>query len=63
MDFCTSPLSSDIKAIKEVDAYWHAVSQVMDLSDSALRYPLLRKLAKAILMEVLTLSDFLVILV
>ena len=36
MDFCTSPLSSDIIAIKEVDAYWHAVSQVKDLSDSAL---------------------------
>ena len=49
MDFCTSPLSSDIKAIKEVDAYWHAVSQVKDLSDSALRYPLLTKLVKAIL--------------
>ena len=49
MDFFTSPLSSDIKAIKEVDAYWHAVSQVKDVSDSALRYLFLTKLVKAIL--------------
>ena len=48
MDFCTSPLC-DIKAIIEVDANWRAVSQVKDLSDSALRYPLLTKLAKVIL--------------
>ena len=49
MDFCTSPLTSDIKGTKEVDTYWHAVSQVKDLSESALRYPLLTRLAEAVL--------------
>ena len=49
MDFCTLPMPSDVKAIKEVDAYWHAVSQVKDLSDSDLRYPLLTRFVKAIL--------------
>ena len=43
MDYCTSTLSPSIKAIPEVDLYWHAIR------DKASRYPQLSTLAKAIL--------------
>ena len=65
MDFCTSPLTSDIKGIKEVDTYWHAVSQVKDQSESALDILCLQglpKLSSSFLMEMLTLSAYSVIL-
>ena len=49
MDFCTSPLPSEVKAVKEVDLYWHMVGKIKDLSAVELRYLVLTRLAKAIL--------------
>lgn len=50
MDFCTSPMTSELKAVKEVDKYWHLVGQLSDFSEvKQMRYPLLTRLAKAIL--------------
>ncbi len=49
MDYCMATLPSSVKNIVEVDTYWHAVSQIRDISGSEYRYPTLTKLAKAIL--------------
>ena len=49
MDYCVSPLPANVKCIRYVDAYWHAVSQIMDLSGQCACYPTVTQLAKAIL--------------
>ena len=49
MDYCTSTLSPSIKAIPEVDLYWHAISKLKEITNKASRYPQLSTLAKAIL--------------
>ena len=48
MDFCTSPLPPKVTAIREVDKYWHAISQIKDCLETEYRSTL-AKLAKAIL--------------
>ena len=49
MHYCTSPLPLDVKALTEVDEFWHAVGNVQDLAGTGSRYPTLARLAKAIL--------------
>ena len=50
MDFCTSDLSLELHHTSEtaVDAYWNEVGQVRDITGHQ-RFPLLTRLAKAIL--------------
>ena len=49
MDYCMATLPSSVKNTVEVDRYWHAVSQIRDISGTEYRYPTLTRLAKAIL--------------
>ena len=49
MHYCTSPLPVDVKALTEVDEFWHAVGNVQDLAGTGSRHPTLARLAKAIL--------------
>lgn len=49
MDFCTTPLSPKFNAVKEVDRYWCLVGQLRDITGSNFKYPVLSRLAKAIL--------------
>ena len=49
MDFCMSPLPPKVMAIREVDKYWHAISQIKDCLETEYRYSTLVKLSKAIL--------------
>ena len=46
LDFCMSPITSEIRAVKN---YWHMISLIKELSGVELRYPVLTRLAKAIL--------------
>ena len=48
MDYCMLPLPVSIKTEKAVDKFWHAVSEIQDISGQK-RYPILTKLAKAVL--------------
>ena len=50
MDYCTSELLPDITPVlrNEIDVYWHRIGQVEDMSGK-LRYPLLTRLAKSVL--------------
>ena len=50
MDYCTSELPSDFTqaSTHEVDTYWHAIGQLKD-TDAKVRYPLLTRLAKSVL--------------
>ena len=50
MDYCTSELPPQFTklATAEIDTYWHRVAQITD-SLGKLRYPLLTKLAKSVL--------------
>ena len=48
MDYCMLPLPVSIKTEKAVDKFWHAVSEIQDISGPK-RYPILTKLAKAII--------------
>ena len=50
MDYCTSELSPDITPVlrNDIDVYWHRIGQVEDMSGK-LRYPLLTRLAKSVL--------------
>ena len=47
MDFCTSPLSPKFNTVKEVDR--SLIGQIRDITDTDFKYPVLSKLAKAIL--------------
>ena len=38
MDFCMSPLPPKVKAITEVDKYWHAISQIKDCLETEYPY-------------------------
>ena len=50
MDYCTSQLPPDFgrESVNEIDTYWYRVGQLKDASGMQL-YPLLAKLAKAVL--------------
>ena len=48
MDYCMLPLPVSIKTEEAVDKFWHAVSEIQDISGQK-RYPILTKLAKAVL--------------
>ena len=50
MDYCTSELPPELIPLntKEIDVYWHRIGLISDASGQ-LRYPLLSKLAKAVL--------------
>lgn len=50
MDYCTSELPPDFTPVSsnEIDLYWHRIGQVEDMAGK-LRYPLLTRLAKSVL--------------
>ena len=50
MDYCTSELPPDFTptSTHEIDAYWHKIGQLKDTCGK-LRYPLLTRLAKSVL--------------
>ena len=49
MDYCTSTLSPTFKSVKEVDRYWSLIGQIRDITDNEYKYPVLSRLAKAVL--------------
>ena len=48
MDYCTYQLPSPITSITDIAAYWYQIGKLTDVSGE-IHYPLLCKLAKAIL--------------
>ena len=48
LDYCTYQLPSPITSITDIASYWYQIGKITDLSGE-IRYPLLSKLAKAIL--------------
>ena len=48
IDYCTYQLPSPITSITDIASYWYQVGKITDVS-GRIRYPLLSKLAKAIL--------------
>lgn len=50
MDFCTFHLPDNITTQTDVDKYWHSVSSIVDLSGEGTRFPILSKLAKAVVL-------------
>jgi hypothetical protein len=48
MDYCTSQLPPTFSEEVEIDQYWHEVGLLKDISGD-IQYPLLSKLAKAVL--------------
>ena len=48
VDYCTCELPSNVNGITDVASYWYEIGKLMDVSGEV-RYPLLSKLAKAIL--------------
>ena len=48
LDYCTYQLPSPITSITDIASYWYQIGKITDLS-SEICYPLLSKLAKAIL--------------
>ena len=50
MDYCTSELPPDFNqaSVLDIDAYWHKIGQIQDVSGT-IRYPPLTKLAKSVL--------------
>ena len=49
MDYCTSRLPDSVKTLIVVEKYWHSVSEIKDLSGHDYRFPILTKLAKAVI--------------
>ena len=49
MDYCTIRLLHSTKILTVADKYWHSVSEIKDLSGQNLRFPILTKLAEAVI--------------
>ena len=49
MDYCTFRLSDSTKTLTVADKYWHSVTEIKALSGQNLHFPILTKLAKAVI--------------